>query len=602
MRIATALAFEPADAVLLGVTRSLTGRPWRERLDARGQALALAVAQAHGIPDLLARVIVGRGVVMADVERHLDPTLRALMPDPSTLTDMDAAAERLALAVEHGEKVAIFGDYDVDGATSAAILGQFLRACGPVFDIHIPDRIFEGYGPNVPAIRDLAARGAKLLVTVDCGTTSHEALAEARALGLDVIVLDHHQAPEDLPQVTALVNPNRLDDVSGQGHLAACGVVFLTVVAVNRLLRQRGFWTTARPMPDLLALADLAALGTVADVVPLIGVNRALVATGLKALAARLRPGTRALMDVARLDSAPAPYHLGFLLGPRINAGGRIGNAALGVRLLLTEDPIEAAAIAAELDRLNEERRAVETATLAEADAQVPEDTEAPVVAASGEGWHPGVVGLVSARLKEKFGRPAFALAIGQDGMATGSGRSIPGVDLGSAVRAAVEEGIAVKGGGHTMAAGITLAAARIPDFVDFVSARLASDVMSSRAADAVTLDGVLTAGAATSELMRALARGGPYGSGNSEPSFAFANHTLVAANVVGTGHLRIRIKAGDGAMLGGIAFRCADRPLGRALLEARGRSVHVAGRLAEDHWGGSARVEIRVADVALAG
>ncbi len=602
MRIATALVFEPADAALLGVTRSLTGRPWRERLDARGQALALAVAQAHGIPDLLARVIVGRGVVMAEVERHLDPTLRALMPDPSTLTDMDAAAERLALAVERGEKVAIFGDYDVDGATSAAILGQFLRACGPVFDIHIPDRIFEGYGPNVPAIRDLAARGAKLLVTVDCGTTSHEALAEARALGLDVIVLDHHQAPEDLPPVTALVNPNRLDDVSGQGHLAACGVVFLTVVAVNRLLRQRGFWTTARPMPDLLALADLAALGTVADVVPLIGVNRALVATGLKALAARLRPGTRALMDVARLDSAPAPYHLGFLLGPRINAGGRIGNAALGVRLLLTEDPVEAAAIAAELDRLNEERRAVETATLAEADAQVPEDTEAPVVAASGEGWHPGVVGLVSARLKEKFGRPAFALAIGQDGMATGSGRSISGVDLGSAVRAAVEEGIAVKGGGHTMAAGITLAADRIPDFVDFVSARLAPDVMSSRAADAVTLDGVLTAGAATSDLMRALARGGPYGSGNSEPSFAFANHTLVAANVVGTGHLRIRIKAGDGAMLGGIAFRCADRPLGRALLEARGRSVHVAGRLAEDHWGGSARVEIRVADVALAG
>ncbi|GGE45110.1 single-stranded-DNA-specific exonuclease [Agaricicola taiwanensis] len=602
MRIATALALEPGDTAFLGVHRSATGRRWRERLDGRGQALALAMAQAHGIPDLLARVIAGRGVQMEEVARHLDPTLRALMPDPSTLTDMDQAAERLAAAIRREERVAIFGDYDVDGATSAAILGQFLRACGTIFDIHIPDRIFEGYGPNVPAIRDLAARGAKLLVTVDCGTTSHEALAEARKLGLDVVVLDHHQAPEDLPAATALVNPNRLDDVSGQGHLAACGVVFLAIVATARTLRHSGYWTTERPQPDLLAFTDLAALGTVADVVPLVGVNRALVATGLKAMAARLRPGTRALMDVARMDAAPSPYHLGFLLGPRINAGGRIGNAALGARLLLSADPVEAMAIAAELDRLNEERRAVEAATLAEADAQVPEETEDTVIVTSGQGWHPGVVGLVSARLKEKFCRPAFAFAIGEDGLATGSGRSIPGVDLGGAVREAVDEGIAIKGGGHAMAAGVTLAAADIPRFQSYLSERLASDVTASQAADALTFDGALSAGGATADLTRALQRGGPYGTGNSEPTFAFPNHTLVSASVVGTGHIRIRIRSGDGATVSGIAFRCADRPLGRALVDAQGRMVHLAGRIAEDTWGGGSRIEIRVCDLAVAG
>jgi single-stranded-DNA-specific exonuclease len=593
---------EPEDHAFLGVRHSSTGRHWRERLDGRGQAVALAITQAFGIPELLARVIAGRGVAMNDVARHLDPTLRALMPDPSTLMDMDRAADRLADAVQRGEKIAIFGDYDVDGATSAAILGQFLRACGTAFDIHIPDRIFEGYGPNIPAIRDLAARGARLLVTVDCGTTSHEALAEAGRLGLDVIVLDHHQAPEELPPATALVNPNRLDDISGQGHLAACGVVFLTVVAIARVLRQRGFWTQARPQPDLLAFTDLAALGTVADVVPLVGVNRALVATGLKAMGARLRPGTRALMDVARLDAAPTPYHLGFLLGPRINAGGRIGNAALGARLLLSDDPIEAMAISAELDRLNEERRFVEAGTLAEADAQVPEDTDDPIIVASGEGWHAGVVGLVSARLKEKFSRPAFALAIGLDGMATGSGRSIPGVDLGSTVRAVVDAGIAIKGGGHAMAAGVTLSAAEIPAFKAFLTDRLAEAVEKARAADVLTFDGALTAGAATPELVRALQRGGPYGSGNSEPTFAFPNHTLVSATVVGTGHVRVRIKSGDGAVLGGIAFRCADRALGRALLAAQGSRVHLAGRVAEDTWGGASRIEIRVCDLALAG
>lgn len=601
MRIAATALSLPNDA-FLGVERSSTGRRWQERLDPRGQSLALAIAQSHGVPDLLARVIAGRGVPLDGVATHLEPTLRALMPDPSILKDMDAAAERIASAARRGEQVAIFGDYDVDGATSASILGQFLRACGAPFEIHIPDRIFEGYGPNIPAITALAKRGARLLVTVDCGTTSHEAIAEARRLGLDVVVLDHHQAPEVLPETTALVNPNRLDDVSGQGHLAACGVVFLTVVAVNRLLRREGFWTSGRPEPDLLALTDLVALGTVADVVPLTGLNRALVSTGLKAMGARLRPGTRALMDVARLDAAPTPYHLGFLLGPRINAGGRIGNAALGAKLLLSTDPVEAMAISAELDRLNEERRAVEAGTLAEADAQISQDCTDAVAVASGLGWHPGVVGLVASRLKEKLCRPAFAFAIGEDGLATGSGRSIPGVDIGTAVRAIVEDGIAVKGGGHAMAAGVTLDAARIRDFHALMNERLSGQVDAAQAVDSLSFDGALSAGGATPDLARALQRGGPYGTGNSEPRFAFPNHLLASAAVVGNGHIRVRLRSADGSSLGGIAFRCADRPLGQALLESQGRTVHLAGRLAEDTWGGASRIEIRVCDLAVTG
>lgn len=602
MRIIEAAA-ESSNAVpFLGVTCSATGKVWHERLDAQGRAQALALVQGFDLPDLLARVLAGRGVGMDEVERYLEPALRTLMPDPSVLTDMDAAAHRIADAVERFEKVAIFGDYDVDGATSAALLGQFLRAGGTPFRIHIPDRIFEGYGPNIDAIRALAHAGATLLVTVDCGTTSHEALAEARLLGMDVVVLDHHLAPEVLPEVTALVNPNRQDDLSGLGHLAAVGVTFLAIAAVNRILRGRGFWAPPRSAPDLLALTDLVALGTVADVVPLIGVNRAFVATGLKALSARLRPGTRALMDVARLSQPPGPYHLGFLLGPRINAGGRIGKADLGARLLLTEDAVEAAALAAELDRLNVERQAIENATLLEADALVPADPDTPVVVAAGQGWHPGIVGLVAARLKEKFSRPAFALAVGEDGNATGSGRSVPGVDLGSAVREAVECGIAIKGGGHAMAAGVTVDRKKINEFERFICERLRQAVFQAHATDALTFDGALTASAATRDLLASLARGGPYGSGNPEPLFAFPAHTLVAADVVGNGHVKVRLRAGDGSSIGGIAFRCADRDLGKALLALRGSSVHLAGRLHEDTWGGGSRIDIRVSDVAAVG
>ena len=413
----------------LGVERSASGRAWRSRLDERGNARALAIAQRHETPELLARILAGRGVEVDDVEAFLDPTVKRLMPDPYTLTAMEEAASRIADAAMRGEQVAIFGDYDVDGATSSALLARFLRGAGLDAMIHIPDRIFEGYGPNAEAIRSLAERGARLLITVDCGTTSIEPLAEARRLGMDAIVIDHHQADERLPDAL-VVNPNRLDDLSKLGHLAAVGVVFLTVVAVNRLLRQRGFWNEARREPDLLSMLDIVALGTVADVVPLKGLNRAFVSKGLIALRRRESPGLTALMDVARLSGPPEPWHLGFLLGPRINAGGRIGRADLGVRLLMEDDPTEAARIAAELDRLNRERQAIEQGMLAEAEAEAMAalglEEKGAVVVTAAANWHPGVVGLIAARLKERFNRPAFAIALERGGTGTGSGRSIP--------------------------------------------------------------------------------------------------------------------------------------------------------------------------------
>ncbi|HXW42212.1 MAG TPA: single-stranded-DNA-specific exonuclease RecJ, partial [Xanthobacteraceae bacterium] len=438
--------------LFLGVETSATGRVWRDRLDERGAARALAIAQRHGLPELLARILAGRNVEADAVETFLDPTIKRSMPDPYVLTAMQDAAARIADAVTRGECVAIFGDYDVDGATSAALLTRYLRHCGIEPIIHIPDRLFEGYGPNVEAVRALAERGATLLVCVDCGTTSVEPLAEAKARGVDVVVIDHHLADEALPPALAIVNPNRRDDLSGLGHLAAVGLTFMTVVAVNRLLRSRGFWTSARPEPDLLALLDDVALGTVADVVPLIGLNRAFVAKGLIALRRRERAGHVSLMDVARLSGPPEAWHLGFLLGPRINAGGRIGRADLGVRLLLEDDPVEAARIAAELDRLNRERQTIELETLAQAEAEAMAalglEEKGAVVVTAAEGWHPGVMGLVAARLKEKFGRPAFAIALEPGGIGTGSGRSIVGVDIGRAVRRAVAEGLLVKGGG----------------------------------------------------------------------------------------------------------------------------------------------------------
>jgi single-stranded-DNA-specific exonuclease len=595
---------DAAPRSFLGVDRSLTGRRWVDRLDAEGTSAALAIAQRHRLPDLVARVLAGRGVAVDDAPTFLDPTLKSLMPDPSVLTDMDKAAARIADAVTEGEKIAIFGDYDVDGASSSALLARFLRHQGLDPAIYIPDRIFEGYGPNVEALKTLRAAGAQLLITVDCGTTSFEALDTAQGLGLEVVVIDHHQTGAALPPAAAIVNPNRQDDLSGLGHLAAVGLTFMTAVAVNRELRARGWYAGGRPEPDVFAWLDLVALGTVCDVVPLTGLNRAFVAKGLLALSRRGNPGLAALADVARLGGSAGPYHLGFILGPRINAGGRIGDAGLGARLLAADDAAECARIAADLDRLNQERQAIETVmleeALAEADAEIGAGEGPAVLVTGSTRWHPGVVGLIAARLKERFHRPAIAIAFLPNGVGTGSGRSVPGVDLGHAVRTAVERGILLKGGGHAMAAGLTVEQARLGDLRAFLEDALGPAARDAREADdGIPIDAALTARGATPELIDLIARVGPYGAGHAEPIFAFPSHRIVYAGVVGSGHVRLSLASADGTTLKAIAFRAAETPLGRALLSARGRALHFAGMLSLDQWQGRRQPSLRVIDAA---
>jgi len=591
----------PSAPYFLGVERSFAGRPWRARLDAAGEARALAMAQTGGCDELLARVLAGRGVGLDEVARHLDPTLRAWMPDPFALADMEKATARLADAVRRAERVAIFADYDVDGAASAALLSEYLQGCGCETIVHIPDRVIEGYGPNREAMAAFAARGASLVVTVDCGAVSDEPIAEANRLGLDVLVFDHHQAPERLPDALAVVDPNRQDDLSGLGHLCAAGVVYMGLVALNRALRDSGFFD-GRAAPDLGAGIDLVALATVADVVPLIGLNRAFVARGLVAMRQRRRLGLAALFDAAGADGPPRAYHLGFLVGPRINAGGRIGDAALGVKLLTTRNEDEARKIAAELDRLNRARQQIEIATLAEAEAEALaalglEERGAAVVVA-GEGWQSGIVGLVAARLKERFDRPAFALAL-NGAEATGSGRSIAGVDLGRVVRAAVDSGLAIKGGGHAMAAGITLARTRIGDFRAFLEEKLSEPVAAARARAGLSIDAALTASGATVALVQSIEAAGPFGAGNPEPVFALPRHRLVDVFPAGADHLRLRAVAGDGAAIEAIAFRVVGKPLGEALRKARGASVHLVGALAINRYGGREKPQLRLIDAA---
>ncbi len=588
------------------MTSSALGRTWVERCSAAQSTTALAISQTHGLADVLARVLAGRGVGIHDTEGFLNPRLRDLMPDPSVLTDMEKAASRLADAVLRRDKVAIFGDYDVDGACSASLLAEYLRACGVSYLIHIPDRIIEGYGPNVEAIRGLKEQGADLLVTVDCGTASIVPLAEAKRLGLDSVVLDHHQAPAELPEAVAIVNPNRQDDLSGLGHLCAAGVVFLFLVALNRTLRTRGFFNGGSE-PDLMGSLDLVALATVADVVPLTGLNRAFVRQGLTIMRSRRRAGLAALLDAAGLAGAPECWHLGYLVGPRINAGGRIGDAALGSKLLLTQDPPQAAQLAAELDRLNRERQAIEMIAVADAEAQAHRAMEShpdlPVVVTASAEWHPGVVGLIAARTKERFRRPAFAFALNPDGTATGSGRSVPGVDLGSAVRAAVDGGHALKGGGHMMAAGVTIKGTDLGRFQDFIGERLADPVSAVWLNDHLPIDSTLTAAGAQPAVVTALERAGPFGSGHPEPVFVFPQHRIVEAREVGSGgHVRVKLRGGDGSVIGGIAFRAAGQPLGIALENAIGSGLHVAGTLSVDRWGGGEKVEVRIMDVARPG
>jgi single-stranded-DNA-specific exonuclease len=589
---------------LLGVERSFTGRRWVARLDDAGEAVALALSQRHGLDHALARVLAGRGIGVDAADVFLDPRLRTLMPDPSVLAGMDGAVARLADAVQAGAKVGIFGDYDVDGACSAALMAEFLDACGSRFVLHIPDRLTEGYGPTDEAMRMFAGAACGLVVTVDCGTTSHGPVATARDLGLDTVVLDHHLAPEALPDAVAVVNPNRLDDVSGLGSLCAGGVVFMTLVGLNRELRRRDFWSADRPAPDLMALLDLVALATVADVVPLVGLNRAFVRQGLAVMAARGRVGLRALADIARLDGPPRPYHLGFLLGPRINAGGRIGDAALGARLLLARDEDEAGRIAGELDRLNGERRDIERAMVEEGEAQALlqlglDEEGGTVVLVSSPEWHQGVVGLVASRLKERFQRPALAFAINPDGLATGSARSIPGVDIGLAIRKSVELGLAVKGGGHPMAGGLTLPVEGLPALRAFLEAEVGARVDAARSDRALSVDAVLTALAARPELHALLERAGPFGSGHAEPLLAFPGHRLADLREVGQGHLKLRLRAEDGAVLDAMAFRAVGTALGQGLAGLRGERVHVLGTLSLDRWQGTERVQLRVVDAA---
>jgi single-stranded-DNA-specific exonuclease len=596
----------PERLAFLGVTSSARGFVWRERLSSELKPLATAISQRHGLPELMGRILAARGVGLDAVAGFLDPTLKSLMPDPSHLRDMDTAAARIADAIIAKQPVAIFGDYDVDGACSSALLKRFLAHHETPGRIYIPDRIFEGYGPNVAAIETLVGEGAKLIVTVDCGTTSFEPLAAALRLGTDVVIIDHHQADERLPEVTAVVNPNRQDDISGQGALCAAGVVFLVLVAVTRELRRRGFYA-ATPEPDLLALLDLVALATVADVVPLIGLNRAYVKKGLAVMRARENVGLTALVDAAGLTTPPTPYHLGFILGPRINAGGRIGNAALGATLLSTTDPIEAARIAELLNRLNKERKDIETLVLEEAmaiaDRQVTDDPSRAIVIVASDAWHKGVVGLVASRLVERFRRPACVIAWDGDAArvndGTGSLRSIPGVDLGSAVRAAVAAGLLLKGGGHAMAAGLTVSRQGLAALEQHLLSHLGASTMSAQDAAGLDIDAALVASGATPELMDMIERVSPFGQGNSEARFVLPAHRVKFAKLVGEAHVRVILEGGDGARLDAIAFRAAGQPLGDTLMSAGGMPLHVAGHLRRDTWGGRDRVELQIEDAA---
>ena len=556
--------------------------------------------------DLVTQLLLARGVAHDDVERHRNPSLRAFLPDPSAFRDMDQAAERLAQAIVTGEALTVYGDYDVDGATSAALLIRLLRMLGHPARYYIPDRLLEGYGPSGEALVRLGQEGSSLIVTVDCGAMAFEALEMAHTAGIDVIVVDHHKCAPELPKAMALVNPNRLDEddlAAAHGHLAAVGVAFLLAVATVRVLRQRGFFAD-RPEPDLFSLLDLVALGTVADVAALHGLNRALVAQGLKVMAQRQNIGMAALIDASRLNRAPTCSDLGFALGPRINAGGRVGEATLGVRLLTTEDPEEARAIAAQLSQLNEERRAIEAAVQEAAEAQLESQHNRAVVLLAGAGWHPGVIGIVAGRIKEKSGRPAIVIALDADehGHGKGSGRSIAGVDLGAAIIAAREAGLLAAGGGHAMAAGLTVAPDRLGALAEFLDERLGAAVIAAQAGQSLQLDLAVAPGGLVPPLVETLESAGPYGMGWPGPRVAVGPVRLVKADLVGKDHVRLIVRGDDGASFKAMAFRQAETELGQALLNrAQGRRFWLAGRAKIDDWGSRPAAELHVDDAAWA-
>ncbi len=577
----------------LGVEQSLTGRKWlgpTAEVERTGQMMA----QQTGLPRPLCQVLARRGVPVMEAQGFLEPKLKELLPDPRTIKDMETAATRFLEAVRQRQKIAVFADYDVDGGSSAALLLVWLRQMGLQATLYVPDRIDEGYGPNVPAMRDLA-RGQDLIICVDCGTLSHEPIAAAK--GADVIVLDHHLGAETLPDCVAVVNPNRQDESGDLGYLCAAAVVFLMLVEAGRQLREGG-----TQGPDLIALLDLVALATVADVAPLIEANRALVRQGLKVMAQRQRPGLVALSDVARMDTAPNSYHLGFLLGPRVNAGGRIGQADLGARLLSTDSMTEAEALSQRLDALNTERRDIENAVrVAALDQAEQRGLDAPLVWAAGEGWHPGVVGIVASRLKDAANRPA--IVIGFDGdEGKGSGRSVSGVDLGASIQRLAAEGLLVKGGGHKMAAGLTVMRDQLEPAMARLSELLAKQGAGQGGPADLKLDGALMPGAATVDLIEQIEKAGPFGAGAPAPRYALPDLEVRYAKRVGESHLKLSLSDGLSSGLDAIAFGAFDGPIGDRLSNHGGARFHFAGRLEVNTWGGRQTVQLRLEDAAEAG
>lgn len=589
---------------LLGVTNSAMGQRWLQRpFIARH---AQAISDQLGVSLTVGQLIAGRGVPVEDAAVFYRPSLRDLMPDPASILDMTKGARRIIRAIGAGEKIAVFGDYDVDGATSSALLTRYFAALGVQIRVYIPDRMVEGYGPNAAAMESLRREGMGLVITVDCGTLSFEPLKAAKDMGLDVIVVDHHKAEPTLPDVAALINPNRLDDDSGQGQLAAVGVAFMLAVEVNKLLREIDWFNADRPEPDLRLLLDIVALGTVCDVVPLTGVNRALVTQGLKVMAQRRNVGITALADVGRVSEAPGTYHAGFVLGPRVNAGGRVGEAGLGARLLATDNPAEARQIAEKLDEYNGDRRVIEAEVLMEALAQVEasvgvEGAPDTLVVACGEGWHAGVIGIVASRLKDKYRLPTLVIAMDK-GEGKGSARSISGVDLGAAVIEAQHKGLLIKGGGHAMAAGLTVAADKVEALSAFLRDHMRAAVKKAASAQALKIDTVIALSGATADLIDDIERVGPFGAGNPSPHFAIPEVDLLKADRVGENHLRCIFKSKDGSSIKAMAFRQADEPLGHLLQTGIGRRFHIAGKLKKDTWAGGGKVEITLDDVALIG
>ncbi len=588
----------------LGVEHSARGFTWKDRLAPHQQNIGIAIAQHNDIPEILGRVMASRGATLENSESFLDPSLRDLMPDPHTLQDMQKGAERIAQAIIKHENIAVFGDYDVDGGTSSALMTRFFAAHGLQNKTYIPDRMKEGYGPNEGAIRSLMQEGATLIITVDCGISSYEALEVAKGTKTDIVIIDHHQAEPVLPDVHAVINPNRQDDLSGQGHLCAAGVVFLVMVDIVRILRAKGWYNDKRPAPNLLQWLDLVALATVCDVVPLTGLNRAYVIKGLQVMHNRQNIGLRSLFDIASVNSEPNPYHLGFILGPRINAGGRIGNPGLGAQLLSTNDEKQAQNIAIQLDSLNKQRRDMEADMVEEAISQAEKKLEehpdlAMLIVASHD-WHKGLVGLVASRLTERFRRPTLAISwTGENEEGTGSARSIAGVDLGAAVRAALKAHVIIKGGGHAMAAGLSLKENMFDEMKAFFQSEVGAATKGARAAPVLEIDGALTARAATFDFVDLLEKAGPYGSEHPQPRFVFPSHSCKNPQIVGAVHVRCSIVAGDNSRLDAIAFRAADTELGQTLLESSGMPLHIAGQIKRSSWNGREKIEVIIDDVA---